>query len=64
MLFKYFLTRVAADIDQVANITDAMLGHYSGSMHESFSTTLKNSRQEVDSLVEVLIGILQSYMDY
>ena len=26
--FRYFLTRVAADIDQVAEMTDAMIRHY------------------------------------
>ena len=34
-----------------------------GSRLESFSNTLKNLRQEVESLDGVLTGILQSYMD-
>ena len=62
--FRYFLTRVAADIDQVADITDAMIRHYSGAKYESFSNTLKNLREEVESLDGVLTGTLQSYMDY
>ena len=62
--FRYFLTRVSADIDQVADITDAMIHHYSGAKYESFSNTLKNLREEVESLDGVLTGTLQSYMDY
>ena len=58
------MTRVAADIDQVADITDAMIRHYSGTRYESFSNTLKNLREGVESLDGVLTGTLQSYMDY
>ncbi|MCG8046532.1 MAG: envelope fusion protein [Candidatus Thiodiazotropha endolucinida] len=61
---QIFLTHVAGDIEQVANITKVMLDHYNGPKQQSFTNTLKNLHGEVESLDVVLDGIFQSYTDY
>ena len=61
--FKYFLAGIAADINQAANVTDAIISRY-GPKQDSFHETLTNLREEVDSLDRTLNGILQSYTNY
>ena len=41
-----------------------MLDHYSGPRQQSFTNTLKNLRDEIESLDGVLNGIFQNYADY
>ena len=36
------MAHVSADIDNVANITDAIIEHYDGSKQDSFHNTLLN----------------------
>lgn len=62
--FKYFLARVASDIEHTANITDAIIDRYDGPKHDNFRATLMNLREEVNSLDKTLTGILQSYTDH
>ena len=62
--FRFFLSRVAADIEQIANVTEDMLDHYSGPRQQSFTNTLKNLHDEIESLDGVLNGIFQNYADY
>ena len=62
--FRFFLSRVAADIEQIANVTEGMLDHYSGPRQQSFTNTLKNLHDEIESLGGVLNGIFQNYADY
>ena len=62
--FRFFLSRVAADIEQIANVTEVMLDHYSGPRQQSFTNTLKNLRDEIESLDGVLNGIFQNYADF
>lgn len=62
--FRLFLARVSADIDGVANVTDAIIRHYRGPKQDSFLNTLINLREEVDSLYKTMDGILLSYNYY
>ena len=62
--FRFFLSRVAADIEQIAKVTEIMLDHYSGPRQQSFTNTLKNLHDEIESLSGVLNGIFQNYADY
>ena len=62
--FKYFVAHVSADIDNVANITDAIIDHYDGPKQDSFHNTLLNLKEEISYLDKTLEGIIQSYTSY
>lgn len=64
MPFRHFLARITADINSVANITDAIIFRFRGPKQDSFLNTMKNLRKEVDSLYKSLDGILQNFNGY
>ena len=58
------MAHVSADIDNVANITDAIIDHYDGSKQDSFHNTLLNLKEEINYLDKTLEVIIQSYTSY
>ena len=62
--FEYFVAHVSADIDDVVNITEAIIDHNDGPKQDSFHNTLLNLKEEIKHLDKTLAGIILSYTIY